>query len=173
MSIKNLSIGKKLGLLTGMLFASLLLISLISYLTIRNLDSAQRNLGSTQLPAIRNISIADMYHDAISGSVYKSLVAAESKDETRKTEVREEFEENITNIKTNFAELNKLDLNQDAKGAIKEVEPMIDQYIKTTKELIDLALAGQREKAENLMPQFQKDFNALEVNLDKLEQICN
>ncbi|HRH45581.1 MAG TPA: methyl-accepting chemotaxis protein, partial [Pyrinomonadaceae bacterium] len=157
--------------LTGMLFASLLLISLISFLTIRNLDSAQLNLGSTQLPAIRNISIADMYHDAISGSVYKALIAGESKDEVRKNEVREEFEEHITNIKKNFAELNKLDLNQDAKGVIREVEPMIDQYIKTTKELIDLALSGQREKAENLMPQFQKDFSALEVNLDKLGDI--
>lgn len=171
MNIKDLSIGKKLGFSSGILFASLLLVSFISYATIRDLDSAQQNLGMTQLPAIRIITLTDMYHDAISGLVYRSLVAGAKKNEEQIRETKKESEELISDFKTNFSKLNELDLQPNAQAAIKENQPLIEEYTKTAKELSDLALAGNIPQAETLLPRFENDFKNLEHSLDKLGDI--
>ncbi|MBS1795245.1 MAG: HAMP domain-containing protein [Acidobacteria bacterium] len=168
MSIKDLSIGKKLGLLSGLLFASLLFISLVAFIALRSLSLAQKDLGATQIPAIRSITITDMYHDGLSGVVYKSLVVSETKDAAGIEETRRDAEEGIKDIKSNFGNLNELELPPDTKKMVDEVRPLIERYAATVQTLTGLALSGQRDKAVAMMPQFHTDFENLQEKLDKL-----
>ncbi|HQU85482.1 MAG TPA: HAMP domain-containing protein, partial [Pyrinomonadaceae bacterium] len=171
MNFKNLTIGKKLGLLSGILFASLLIIAFQSFLTIRDLDFAQKDLGKTQLPAIRIITLTDMYHDNIRGTFYKSLKVAEGKDAAQINEAKEEVETVTTEIKTNFAKLDELELDKQTKESIKEVSPLIEKYAATGKEISGLALNGQIDKAKENAAELEKDFKLLEASLDKLADL--
>ncbi|MCD9184936.1 MAG: methyl-accepting chemotaxis protein [Pyrinomonadaceae bacterium] len=171
MTIKDLTIGKKLGLLSGILFASLIFVSLVSYLTIRDMDSAQSDLGATQLPAIRHITITDMYHDGVSLLVYKSIIYAEEKDQAKINETKEETAEYLSEMRTNFTKLSKLALDSEAKAAINEVEPYINSYLESADKLTNLSFSGQPEQAKQLLPEFHKTFVELEVKLDNLGDI--
>ncbi len=163
-----MTIGAKLRLLMIFLVLTLVTTSVISFWNSNRFVGQVGDLAEVQLPGVSNMTLADMMHDGIRANVYRAILVSDSKDEAELKEVRDEAKEFADNIHNHVGELQKLNLNEKTKAAIAPALPRIEEYVKAAKEIVDVALAGDGEKARAGLPAFNEKFEALEKELGTL-----
>ena len=85
------TIKKQLGLLvTGFVLA---VVSVFSFINSTRLMSDFDNVADVQLPAVRNMTLADMMHDGLRSVLLASLLAAESNNQEDLKSIKEEVKE--------------------------------------------------------------------------------
>ncbi len=126
------------------------------------------DLSETQLPAVRNMTLADMMHDGLRSVAYKALFISDSQDASQKQEVTDELKEMSTNIKKYVAEISSLNVRTETQEAINSSRPEIDAYVVATEEIVGLALAGKKEQSVSKLETFEKAFSDLEEKLEML-----
>ncbi len=134
----------------------------------RGLSHYLHDTVSNQLPAVRLITLCEMMHDGLKAVVYSSIVAAASKDESKKNEVMGELKEFSENFKKYLAELKKLELDKSVVVEITKVEPDLTAYIEEASKIVSFALSGNVKNAVDSLESFQKSFESLEASLGSL-----
>src|SRR6478752_4043500 len=84
---------KQLWLLCGGFLTVLTVIAITSYVNTTKLMEDFDNVADVQLPAVRNMTLADMMHDGLRSVVLASLVAAENNDKEELKAIVEETKE--------------------------------------------------------------------------------
>lgn len=163
-----MTVGAKLRLLMIFLVITLVITSVISFWTSNRFVNQVGDLVEVQLPGVSNMTLADMMHDGIRANVYRAILVSHSKDEAELKEVRDEAKEFADNIRNHVAELQKLGLNPKTKAAIAPALPRIEEYTESAKNLVEIALAGDEEKARAGLADFNEKFEALEKELGTL-----
>ncbi len=167
--MKNLSVKWKLIFLSGSLLGLSLVLNTIETRGISKLSDFNHNFTEVQLPAIRNMTLADMMHDSLRASVYEALyLSTLSEAQETKNEAAQASAETVKNLKVYVAALEKLDLSPQVREAITKARPAIDAYAASGESLVAMALAGKKSEAERLIPNFQKAFVGLEAELSSL-----
>ncbi|MCX6131222.1 MAG: methyl-accepting chemotaxis protein [Proteobacteria bacterium] len=114
------------------------------------------------------MTLIDMRHDTVRGTVMAALVAAEMQNKDALAENNEE----ITKLEDIFQKeldiLDKLPLHRETKEAITKARPNVTLYVKHGKEIVTLAMQGKPAAAKQLLPQFIQDFQVLEGDLAQL-----
>jgi methyl-accepting chemotaxis protein len=133
----------------------------------RNAERLSGALDEVRLngSALRQHTLADMYHDALRGDVYAILHdAAQSKpvDDSIKTLV-----EDSASFNEHIDALQKIDLSDATKRAIDEVRPRLDAYIAQARTIAEKAKTDPAA-AEAELGSFLARFSELETALDKL-----
>lgn len=159
---ENWTIGKKIYSLVAVLLLNLIIVGVFNYNSSSQLSWQLKDVTQTQLPAVRNMTLADMMHDGLRSVAYHAIIVGASKNESELKEVREEFEEFSKNINDYLNNIDKLQINLETKKAIQLTRPLVDTYLKNTEEVVNLALAAKPELAIEKLPDFQKTFEALE-----------
>ncbi len=126
------------------------------------------NLGRTQLPAVRFMTLSDMMHDGLRAVVLRGMVALDSHDEESLKEVKEEYSEFSKNIVQNLDEIMKIDVSAEVKADITGAMPEVNAYVKSGGEVLDFVYQGKSKEALARLPEYQKTFKALEEKFEKL-----
>ncbi|XGC80700.1 methyl-accepting chemotaxis protein [Bdellovibrio bacteriovorus] len=161
----------QLWMLCGGFLVILLLVAIISNFSSSHLTTQFDNVANVQLPAVRNMTLADMMHDGLRSVVLASLVAAESKDEQGLKEAIEEAKAKAADFTAYLENLERLPLNQDTRAAILETKPRMNTYIEQTNKIVQSASNEGYESAKTLLPEFDKSFKDLEGRMETLGEL--
>ncbi len=133
--------------------------------------SQLNDVSLVQLPAVRNMTLADMMHDGLRGVVYSSLVAAQAKNIEELKEIRTECDEKSSDFEKYLNILENLDIRPETKAAINDAKPSLRNYIATSKEIVGLAAAGKLREAQDKIDAFNTSFKKLETQMEGLGEL--
>lgn len=167
----KLTLKTQLWMLCGGFLVILLMVAIISNFSSSHLTNQFDNVANVQLPAVRNMTLADMMHDGLRSVVLASLLAAESNDEQGLKEAGEEAKEKAAEFTAYLENLEKLPLNEDTKSAILETKPRMNTYIEQTNKIVQVAASEGYKNAKALLPDFDKSFKDLEGRMETLGEL--
>ncbi|MEK2643898.1 HAMP domain-containing methyl-accepting chemotaxis protein [Bdellovibrio sp. BCCA] len=167
----SLSIKKQLLLLCGGFLLVLIGIGSLSFINSTRLMTQFDNVANVQLPAVRNMTLADMMHDGLRSVVLASLLSAESGEASELKNIQKESEEKSEEFKKYLSALEALPLNAETKKAILETKPQMEQYIEHTRKIVNLAAAQGYKTALAELPKFNDTFKVLEGKMENLGEL--
>ena len=113
--------------------------------------------------ALRNHSIADMYHEGLQSSAYAALTAGELK--VSRAEIEKELKERAGKFRQLVADNQKIELPADARAALRDLAQPLAAYIATAERIVRLAFED-RPAALVAMADFNASFERLEKAMD-------
>lgn len=167
MIFEKYTINTKLTLLVLFILTPITILSWLSYQSILALDKSNDHIAKVDVVAAREAGLVDMFHDTINGIVTKAYLVSQSKDGTEKEQVAKDIKDYSDQIFEHYDRLSKLDLSPQAKNAIDQTRPTVEEYVKTANQMVELALSGQTDKANADKGKFDSIFSTLEDKLDK------
>lgn len=166
-----MSIIRRIWLLSFTLIGLSLLLGAVSFQKsgqiLKNLD----NVSQTQLPAIRNMTLADMMHDGLRAVVFNALYAMEDKKSEELAELIKEADEKSQNFSNYLTSLQQLPIHSETKQAITDLIPELEAYIKDSKAIVNLAKEQKFEEAKKIVPGFMDSFTKLEGKMENLGEL--
>lgn len=168
MNLKTWNVGKQLWLLAIMSALVLISVEVFNNITIRKLSAHLTDVGRTQLPAVRAMTLADMMHDGLRAVVYRSIIAAQKSDATELEDASKEYQEFSENIYRHLGEIEKLGASNEAKTQTKEALVEVKAYVQAGETVLKLAAQGKTEAAIAQLSDYQKAFESLEEKLEVL-----
>ncbi|KYG69174.1 hypothetical protein AZI87_08140 [Bdellovibrio bacteriovorus] len=166
----GLTLKKQLWLLCGGFLIVLSGVATLSFVNSTKLMNQFDNVANVQLPAVRNMTLADMMHDGLRSVVLASLLAAENNPEQLK-EIKTEAQEKSEEFQQYLEALEKLPLNDNTRNAILETKPEMMNYIASTNKIVDLAIAEGYRAALVELPKFEASFKVLEGKMETLGEL--
>ena len=166
--MKQISIIRQLWMLTMFLVGIITLLGGFTFWRSSVLYNALDDTAHKQLPAIRYMTLADMFHDSLRAVVMDSLYRAQSKKIDGFDELVKDKEEKIQEFHGNIEKLLALKLSEATLKSVVEAKPSLKDYTDITTQIVDLAQQGKLAEAEVLLPDFDKKFSLLEEKLEKL-----
>ncbi len=157
-----------MALLSGIALTALILIGIVSYWIITQLSYNIDDLSTVQIVAMHDAMQADMMHDGLRAVVFRSILAAQTNNETDKKECADELEEFTASFKKSLEELDQLPLDKETKESVRAVFPELQKYIAESEEITKMALSNQTDKALKEIPKFQEQFKILEERMETL-----
>lgn len=167
----NLTLKKQLWSLCGGFLLVLGAVGSLSFWNSKKLAENFDNVASVQLPAVRNMTLADMMHDGLRSVVLASLLAAEGNDANELSAIAKEASEKSDDFKQYLANLEGLNLNENTKNAIAVTKPEMDLYIEQTARIVKLAQTEGFKVASAELPKFNQSFKALEDKMEGLGEL--
>lgn len=173
-SLKNgrtgeaMSVTRQVWILTIVLILGLITLGSISYMKSGELLNSLDNVSKTQLPATRNMLMADMMHDGLRAVVYNAIVALEYNKKEELVELAKEVTEKGDDFTKYISNLETLNINTNTRNAILAVKPSLAEYAKQSRELVALANENRKEELNAKMPTFMALFRDLEEKMEVL-----
>ena len=155
----NLNIKQRLMVFAIVGILASIIIGLVGYRGISIVDASMDKIV-TNSSAQKNHLTADMMHDALRGDVLGALLASVQNRSDEFDNIRKEFQEHVASFRDNLAANEKLALDDDVKSAIRNAMPALENYIKTSRVIIESA-ATNYQQATLLQQDFDRDFDAL------------
>ncbi len=171
--VQNASFKLKLILLCSFFLVIIVLSNIFETYQIEKVAAQLQNISKVQFPAVKKMGLIDMYHDGMTGIVYRMVYAAEINNVELKKETTSDYEETSANFKRLLEEISQLPLTPKTKEAIKEAQPVIEQYVQSAGEIIALFNQDKRAEAIGDLKKFDEAFKLLEVKLGKLSDLIH
>lgn len=117
--------------------------------------------------ALRNHLEADMMHDALRSDVLAALVGESQED---KTTAANDLKEHAQHFREVLQASASLSLSVEILHALKEIQPVLEEYIRNAETLVQLAqkdVGAAKEKLGN----FYSAFSSLEGKMEKLSDL--
>jgi methyl-accepting chemotaxis protein len=165
------SIKAKLNVLSISLLGLLGIVGGVEFLGSTKLVKTLNNLGSVQLPAVRNMTLADMMHDGLRAVVYRALIAADGATEEERKEISEESKEMSENFNTYISAIDALEIQESTRIAIHETKPAMEDYLKISQEIVALSQNGEKKLILEKLPEFRASFTLLEGKMEDLGEL--
>lgn len=165
---KNMPMKFKLGILCGIFLLIILLSNICAVIQITKVSEQLNDISKIQLPAVRKMTLIDMYHEDLVGTAYKAVYLAELNNKVELDAVSLDVKESSETMLTLYAEIDKLPLKEETKKAVANAKPPVETYIKKTLEVVSLASEGKKTEAIAKLPELDKAFGELEIQLGTL-----
>lgn len=165
---KNVPMKFKLGILCGIFLLIILLSNIYGNIQITKVSEQLNDISKVQLPAVRKMTLIDMYHDGLVGTAYKAVYLAELNNKAELDAVSLDVKESSQTMLTLYAEIDKIPLKAETKKAVANAKPAVETYIKNTLEVVSLASEGKKTEAIAKLPELDKAFGELEIQLGTL-----
>lgn len=164
----QVSIIRQLWMLTMFLVGIITLLGGFTFWRSSALYGALDDTANRQLPAIRHMTLSDMFHDSLRAVVMDSLYRAHSKKTDGFDDVIKDRDEKIKEFHGHIEKLLALKLSETTLKSVEDTKPFLKDYTDITAQVVDYAKQGKLAEAEALMPDFEKKFSFLEERLEKL-----
>lgn len=167
--LKHISVGEKLGLLSGFLLFAVFAVWMTGYRSIQHMNTS---LGAMQvhIAAVQQSTLAAMAHKNILGLPYRALIAAETKNTDEEQMILAQLREYTEEFHSSLRALEALPLQPDIHEVLSATRSDASDSLTTADKVIRLAVNGQRQQALASLPQF---FSALVKLENKLDQLGN
>jgi len=140
-----------------------------SMLNIQRLDTALLKVNDAA-QAIRRQMDADMMHDAIRSDVLAALLAGSQGQADKIRDIQSDLAAHSERLKLNIGSNAKADLGEAVRQQTASMEPSLNRYLDAAREVVTAAAAGSQADMAR-MAEFEKDFDALEVEMEKLSDL--
>jgi methyl-accepting chemotaxis protein len=167
----KLTLKNRIIFLSSVMLLGLITLAYVAYGKSKALMVQLEDVSQSQLPAVRNMTLIDMYHDGMKSVVLDSLLTVTDKNYPHFLEINENLKEFQGGFNTSFTELESLPLRRETKEAIANAKPSVEAYIKMAQEISALCSKGFVLAAKAKMPEFDKSFNKLEGDLEALGEL--
>ena len=165
--LKNVSVGEKLGLLSGFLLFAVFAVWMTGHRSVRHLNTYLDAIQVNTV-AVRQSALADLMHKSILGLPYRALIAAEIQNAHEKQAVHTQLQEFTKNFYSHLDEVEAVATQPNIREALSAVRLDVKEYLEKADELVRLALNSQRQQALAGISQFFSTFEKLETSLDQL-----
>jgi methyl-accepting chemotaxis protein len=137
-----------------------------------NFVTQQRHTQITELAqtlgrAGRLQALADMNHDGLKGALYRVLHAVTFNKEGIPA-AKEDMEEQAKSLKDRLEQLGRLELPPHIHETIRTSDQPFQVYVKAAFKAAELAVSDQLGRANQMLPEFEVAFKALEVMQNKI-----
>ncbi len=165
---QNMSVGKRNAILIAVALTGLCGVGLEAINISSNLSGHVDNIGRTQLPAVRAVTLIDMAHDGVAGSIYRGLNAAAESDDAGESDAMSALDEHEKSVGEQFKLLGSLPLDSQTASRISSAEKEIAAYIASGRETLRARFSGNIEVAKQDLKIFSDRFEALEKSLEQI-----
>ncbi len=166
--IRNLSVARKINLLVALALLGIVSVGAAGLWGARRLAHSTDDVGRTQLPAVRSMTLCDMMHDGMLACVYRALLVADDGDAEAMQAAVQETEEFSSNFRGYLGALDELGIAPLTREAVERARPDVEEYIEGCKGLVELCAQGKPELARERLPEVQAVFDRLEISLGEL-----
>jgi len=166
--LHSLSVAHKIYVLVGLAMLGIALVGGAAIWSTSALSKNGARVASTELPAVRNMTLCDMMHDGMLAVAYRSLVAAGAEDRDGLVEARTAADEFAANFRAYYGALDGLDLSAETAAAAHAVGPDIELYIERTLAVVARAEALDVAAASAMLVPMQEVYDRLEESLGDL-----
>jgi len=173
LKLQNLSFFKKLWLMSFFLIATIAIENVVVYISRETLTNQIKTMNDVLIPTQRNVMLADMQHDALRATIYRTIIAIERSD-------TEELESSVADQKTYSDKLlsainalEEISLSPEIKEDLEALKPNISKYIEESKNITVLVMQGKSAEAIKKISDFQILFKHLEQKLGSLSDKIN
>ena len=166
--LKNISIGEKLGLLSGVLLLAVFVVWLAGYQGIQLMNSSLEN-AYVSLAAVRNDMLADMMHERILGLPFRALAIAELQGANEAQILMTQVQQFSEQLDSSLDEIEAFPTRQEIREVLSALQPAVREYVTRAKDITLLALRGQRRQALQAIPDFIATSQKLERGLNQLK----
>ncbi|WII72073.1 methyl-accepting chemotaxis protein [Bdellovibrio sp. 22V] len=167
----GLTLKKQLWFLCGGFLLVLGGVSVLSYVNSTRLMGQFDNVADVQLPAVRNMTLADMMHDGLRSVVLASLLASESNNAEELAEIKKETAQKSEDFRKYLTNLENLPMNEETKKAIADTKPQMAAYIALTEKIVDISASQGYRVALEELPRFNESFKILEGKMETLGEL--
>ena len=166
--LKNISVGEKLGLLSGVLLLAVFVVWLAGYQGIQITNSSLEN-AYVSLAAVRKDMLADTMHERIRGLPFRALAIAELQDANEAQALMTQLQQFSEQLDSSLDEIEVLPVHQEIREILSALQPAVREYVTRAKDIMLLALQGQRQQALQAIPDFIATSQKLERGLNQLK----
>lgn len=154
--------------LKGISFAGAALACVLGVVGLEGLRSVNTTMATMRTTdvALSNHKDADMMHDALRGDVLAALLAP---DEQAVKEARDDLTEHASRFRQLLAANLALPLGDEARSALVETQPVMEQYISNAEQMLTLA-QRDRVSAKAQYPSFLEAFRDLETRMSTISE---
>lgn len=164
-----MSIKLRLLLLIGTSVLTVVIISLVNYLSNARTEAAMLD-SEVSMTALSNHLEADMMHDALRADVLLAMLVGVGKSDTRREDVVAGLNEHAAHFRKVIADNLTLPLNPALKSAMENLKPGLDTYIVAGERIVELAL-NSPERAQQELASFSRAFTQLEDQMASLSEL--
>lgn len=159
---------RQLWLLTMFLVAIITLLGGFTFWRSAALFSALDSTTNKQIPALRNMTLADMAHDGLKAIVMESLYRGSKNQLHELKDLVKEKDAKILEFESYFDKIISLKLNKEIENQILTSKPELKNYTEISSQIVNLVSQGKMDEAEALNSDFSKSFLELELKLELL-----
>lgn len=164
----SMTIRKRVWLLSGLLTANMLVIGGVGYWNSNRLTKIVNELSTNQLPAVRAMTLIDMAHDGLFGTVFSAYAGSLAKDGELLAEAEKGIAEHKESFDSNFSLIMGLKLRSEILEEAAKAQTVVTNYHATAVKIMDTIKAGKPDAAWGQRAEFQTAFGVLEEELEKL-----
>ena len=156
-------------LLASLSVAALIALLALGGISLKNVGSLGSAVTETNeiAAAVRRQMDADMMHDAIRADVLGSLVAADALDTAQSAQIAKDLQEHVARLNQNITANAAANLSPEAQAQSAKVLPVLKRYAESAAHIVNAAQTDPGG-ANDALPGFNADFDALEVEMEKL-----
>ena len=169
MNIFHLTVRGMLIAMTAFFMLAMLALAGGSLFNIQRLNDALLQVSDTA-QAIRRQMDADMMHDAIRSDVLAALLAGSQGQSAKIREIQRELAAHSERLKLNIVTNAKANLGDAVRKQSLSTEPSLHRYIDAARDVVAATADGGQADAGKIA-EFEKDFDALEVEMEKLSDL--
>jgi methyl-accepting chemotaxis protein len=167
--LNNISVGEKLGLLSGCLLFAVFAVWWAGHQSMQRMNAYLDTIHA-DVAAVRQSALADMLHEGVLSLPYRALVAAETKSAREEQAVLTQLQEFTRQFHLYLDEVEAFSAHKNIREALSVVRPDVTEYLAKADELIRLAFSGQRQQSLAGIPRFLAMFEKIDHSLDQLGQ---
>ena len=165
----SLSIRHWLVLMGGMAVALLLLLGGLSLFNAQKLNQVVDEASDISMSVRRQMD-ADMMHDTIRSDVLDALLAAVDGHADKADGAKRDLDGHIQRLEKNIRDNAAAKLPAAALKQSEMIRPVMDRYTNTARQIVAAAFSNLAA-ARARMPDFDKDFDALETEMEVLSDL--
>lgn len=164
----KLAIRYQLWLILIVFIGPFIAIGAVSLYNTKSMQAQIKQVTEHNLPAVRNITLADMMHDGIRAVVLEAMLSSERNEKDKLEELSKEVHEKGNDFISYVEELEKISFSQETSTLLKKTELEVRAYAEIAVKLVHSYDSLSEEKKQEVFGYFESKFKLLEVEMEKL-----
>ncbi len=170
--MKKLALMKMLWLYTIVTSCFVICLGIVSYQFLKKTNFEFENVANIQMPAVRNMTLIDMYHDGLRAIVMESFYESSQGATPQKlAEFTHEAKEMNATLSKTVLLMEGLKLKDATLKSLKEVEPLLMGYAQLAVDLVNTLETKNLAEGQKKLPEFLDKFSVLEKELEGLGEM--
>ncbi len=154
-------------IVVGLLSVIILGLTAYSYHSEKSLGSDLEEIAISKLPAVRDATMIDMFHEGIRGLAFRAMYMSKNGiDAQEKDELLKNVKGITDDVESRFTSLKKIDLESDLKKDLAEIEPIFKDYVNNLTTLVNNLISLKNEEALKSLAAVEITFKILEIKMD-------
>ncbi|APJ03676.1 methyl-accepting chemotaxis protein [Silvanigrella aquatica] len=173
MKNKVWTIRKRLWTLSSLMILLIFLIGLIPFQLNKFYNEKINKFSTEIIPAIKNVTIADMFHDGVRSNIYGIIMASDSKNYDKLKELAEEGKKFKQSFLENLTAISSLTLNKKIHENLNSILIDAKKYNELSDKITKLTLEKRNIEARSTITQFNEIFKKLEESISSITNMIN